>query len=194
MYVVMLSTGRVLVCGTTNARLSVRVDVQSGVLSFMWWSLWCILFAMVAASVGHFISPHAQGSGIPELKSILSGTPTLSQCVACYLPPVAYCILHVACCRLTWTLSVTARVCSYLSFPVLLAKVVGVVSALGGGLAIGKEVCGWSCCQRFAPSCGPDRVLRGWPGSVCACRVHPCPQDVEAALVLACSSCWPRHP
>ena len=95
MYVVVLSTGRVLVCGTTNARLSVRVDVQSGVLSFMWWSLWCILFAMVAASVGHFISPHAQGSGIPELKSILSGTPTLSQCVACYLPPVACCMVSL---------------------------------------------------------------------------------------------------
>jgi len=52
---------------------------QSVVLGFMWWSIWAILFAVIAVSAGHFITPLAVGSGIPEMKSILSGTPTLAQ-------------------------------------------------------------------------------------------------------------------
>jgi H+/Cl- antiporter ClcA len=39
------------------------------------WLLWCVAGALVAASVGHLLTPLAEGSGLPQLKSILAGTP-----------------------------------------------------------------------------------------------------------------------
>lgn len=48
-------------------------------VAFLLWLAWSLLFTAIAASVGLLISPHAEGSGIPEIKSIISGTPTLSQ-------------------------------------------------------------------------------------------------------------------
>mmetsp|Transcript_26173 Transcript_26173/g.42895 ORF Transcript_26173/g.42895 Transcript_26173/m.42895 type:complete len:930 (-) Transcript_26173:102-2891(-) len=39
------------------------------------WILFCCLFAVLAAACPRFISPFGQGSGIPEMKSILSGLP-----------------------------------------------------------------------------------------------------------------------
>lgn len=71
---------------------------------FMW-----ILFpmALVAFSTGftHLVGPHAIGSGIPEVKTIMRGV-TLKE---------------------------------YLTFNTLVAKVVGLSTALGSGLPIGKE-------------------------------------------------------
>ena len=37
------------------------------------WIAFTFFFVMVAASIGEFISKDAEGSGIPELKSILAG-------------------------------------------------------------------------------------------------------------------------
>lgn len=51
--------------------------------AFVLWVLWAVLFSCLAASAGHLITLDAQGSGIPELKAILSGTPALMH----YLTP-----------------------------------------------------------------------------------------------------------
>lgn len=42
-------------------------------LGYVLWILFSIGFTMIAAAVGQFISRDAEGSGIPELKSILAG-------------------------------------------------------------------------------------------------------------------------
>eukprot|EP00211_Chloroparvula_japonica_P003759 CAMPEP_0119146742 /NCGR_PEP_ID=MMETSP1310-20130426/39347_1 /TAXON_ID=464262 /ORGANISM="Genus nov. species nov., Strain RCC2339" /LENGTH=754 /DNA_ID=CAMNT_0007138655 /DNA_START=126 /DNA_END=2386 /DNA_ORIENTATION=- len=72
---------------------------------FSIWIMWCIPFCLVALAVVMFVSSYSAGSGIPEMKSILSGI---------VAPP-------------------------YLSFTTLLAKDIGLLSALVGGLSVGKE-------------------------------------------------------
>ena len=37
------------------------------------WISSCIFLFVVATSVGHYISPDADGSGFPEMKAVLSG-------------------------------------------------------------------------------------------------------------------------
>ncbi len=39
------------------------------------WVGWTVFFTLAAASVGHLISPFADGSGLPQIKSILGGSP-----------------------------------------------------------------------------------------------------------------------
>lgn len=48
--------------------------VGFGVAGYGIWLLWAIVFALAASASGHLISPNAEGSGIPQMKSILSGT------------------------------------------------------------------------------------------------------------------------
>lgn len=40
---------------------------------YLTWVLFAIFFTMIAASIGEYISRDAEGSGIPEMKSILAG-------------------------------------------------------------------------------------------------------------------------
>lgn len=51
----------------------------TGVGSFFVWVLWAVAFALLSAATGHLGTRDAEGSGIPELRSLLSGTPDLSR-------------------------------------------------------------------------------------------------------------------
>ena len=46
---------------------------ESVVGNFVIWILYSLFFATIAASTGKFISSDSEGSGIPEVKSILAG-------------------------------------------------------------------------------------------------------------------------
>lgn len=48
---------------------------QSKTDGFFMWVGWTTFFTMLAASAGHLISPFADGSGLPQIKSILGGSP-----------------------------------------------------------------------------------------------------------------------
>jgi len=78
---------------------------DDGIFSMVIWVLSGLFFAMIAAAVGQFISVDAQGSGIPEMKTVLSGL----------------------------------ELFRYLSWRTLLAKILGLVSAIGASLSVGKE-------------------------------------------------------
>jgi hypothetical protein len=41
--------------------------------NFLFWIISAVLLFLLATSVGYFISPDADGSGIPEMKTVLSG-------------------------------------------------------------------------------------------------------------------------
>ena len=55
-----------------EARAAFAFTTQ-GPQSLFIWLAYSLIFAFVAASVGHWISIDAEGSGIPEMKAILSG-------------------------------------------------------------------------------------------------------------------------
>ena len=40
---------------------------------YLTWVLFAVFFTMIAASIGEYVSRDAEGSGIPEMKSILAG-------------------------------------------------------------------------------------------------------------------------
>jgi chloride channel 2 len=80
-------------------------STDSSFLNFSIWLIYGLSFSAIAAACGKWISPEAEGSGIPEMKTILAG-------------------VHLY---------------KYLSFPTLLAKIVGLISATAGGLSIGRE-------------------------------------------------------
>jgi H+/Cl- antiporter ClcA len=42
-------------------------------LNFLLWVFSAVILLLIATSVGRFISPEADGSGIPEVKTVLSG-------------------------------------------------------------------------------------------------------------------------
>ncbi len=46
---------------------------MSWMMGYGVWVLMALLFIMIAASIGEYVSKDAEGSGIPEMKSILSG-------------------------------------------------------------------------------------------------------------------------
>ena len=48
---------------------------QADFPGFLLWVLWTVVFTLLAVSVGHLITPLAEGSGLPQIKSILGGTP-----------------------------------------------------------------------------------------------------------------------
>lgn len=45
----------------------------SYILSYFFYILWSILFSLIAVSFVRTFAPYASGSGIPEVKTILSG-------------------------------------------------------------------------------------------------------------------------
>uniref|UniRef100_A0A7M5X152 Chloride channel protein n=2 Tax=Clytia hemisphaerica TaxID=252671 RepID=A0A7M5X152_9CNID len=77
----------------------------STVLQYILWVGFPLLLICFSVGFVHLVSPHAIGSGIPEMKVILRGT-------------------------------VLKR---YLSFQTFIAKTVGLMTALGSGIPIGKE-------------------------------------------------------
>lgn len=59
---------------TVQLRLYLCVDSGYGFIpSFAIWIGFVLFFTMISASIGEFISKDAEGSGIPEMKSILAG-------------------------------------------------------------------------------------------------------------------------
>lgn len=59
---------------TVKLRLWLAIDMDLGFIpSFAIWIGFTMFFTMLAASVGEYISKDAEGSGIPEMKSILAG-------------------------------------------------------------------------------------------------------------------------
>lgn len=56
--------------------MKTKIIEESGVSWLGGYAIWvafCVFFVLIAASIGEFISKDAEGSGIPELKSILAG-------------------------------------------------------------------------------------------------------------------------
>jgi hypothetical protein len=59
---------------TSQLRRYLCIDLDLGFIpSLVIWTTFTLFFTMIAASVGEFISKDAEGSGIPEMKSILAG-------------------------------------------------------------------------------------------------------------------------
>ena len=50
-------------------------DTKYPIFNYFIWVITSIIFILGATSVGYFISPDADGSGIPEMKTVLSGVP-----------------------------------------------------------------------------------------------------------------------
>ena len=50
-------------------------NTEYPLLNYFIWVITSIFFILCATSVGYFISPDADGSGIPEMKTVLSGVP-----------------------------------------------------------------------------------------------------------------------
>ena len=48
-------------------------EYMSWIFGYLLWVCLAVFFMLIAASIGEFVSKDAEGSGIPELKSILSG-------------------------------------------------------------------------------------------------------------------------
>lgn len=52
---------------------SSREGVAAYIISFFFYTLWALFFAFLSASLVRMFAPYACGSGIPEIKTILSG-------------------------------------------------------------------------------------------------------------------------
>ena len=50
-------------------------NTDSQIWNYIVWVITSVIFILGATSVGYFISPDADGSGIPEMKTVLSGVP-----------------------------------------------------------------------------------------------------------------------
>lgn len=50
-----------------------REGVAAYIISFFFYTLWALFFAFLSASLVRMFAPYACGSGIPEIKTILSG-------------------------------------------------------------------------------------------------------------------------
>ena len=50
-------------------------NTSNSLLNYFIWVITSIFFILCATSVGYFITPDADGSGIPEMKTVLSGVP-----------------------------------------------------------------------------------------------------------------------
>eukprot|EP01126_Amoeba_proteus_P057198 TRINITY_DN7263_c0_g1_i6.p1 TRINITY_DN7263_c0_g1~~TRINITY_DN7263_c0_g1_i6.p1 ORF type:complete len:611 (+),score=92.95 TRINITY_DN7263_c0_g1_i6:446-2278(+) len=79
--------------------------VENVLAKLVLWCLYSVLLLGMATMVTQFVGPNAQGSGIPEMKCILSGV---------------------------WLKR-------YLGMDVFVAKVLGIILAIGSGCTIGKE-------------------------------------------------------
>lgn len=52
---------------------SSREGATAYTISFFFYTVWALLFAFLSASLVRMFAPYACGSGIPEIKTILSG-------------------------------------------------------------------------------------------------------------------------
>lgn len=52
---------------------SSRESVAAYIISFFFYTIWALFFAFLSASLVRMFAPYACGSGIPEIKTILSG-------------------------------------------------------------------------------------------------------------------------
>eukprot|EP00736_Rhodelphis_marinus_P009089 Rmarinus@m.8380 len=91
--------------GLNAACVSASEYFETNPVRFLVYVICCAGLCGLATFFPYFISSHAEGSGIPQMKTILSG----------FVVP------------------------DYLSLPVLVAKVLGLACAIGGGLPVGKE-------------------------------------------------------
>lgn len=62
---------KLITVGFTKRKLIASTD--SSIFNFIFWVSSAVLFFILATSVGFFISPDADGSGVPEMKTVLSG-------------------------------------------------------------------------------------------------------------------------
>lgn len=62
---------KLILIGSTKRRII--ANTSHPIFNFIFWVLSSILFFILATSVGYFISADADGSGIPEMKTVLSG-------------------------------------------------------------------------------------------------------------------------
>ena len=44
------------------------------IADFCIWTGWTMIFTIMAVSVGHLVTPFADGSGLPQMKAYLGGT------------------------------------------------------------------------------------------------------------------------
>jgi H+/Cl- antiporter ClcA len=89
--------------GIINISYQKRIDIcssDSSVFNFFFWFFSGIVLLLTSSAVGYFISEDAEGSGIPEMKTVLSGI-TLS---------------------------------NYFTFNALVAKLIGLFTAIIGGI------------------------------------------------------------
>lgn len=56
-----------------NARMHALGELSNGFFMYLAWVLFSVATVTLAVGVTHYISPHAIGSGIPEMKTILNG-------------------------------------------------------------------------------------------------------------------------
>ena len=90
-------------------RQNLLTYLPSLLIGFLIWCIWCISLSLSSSFVSHALSKVANGSGIPQMKVLLSGHGTTS---------------------------ISSDV---LSYKTLVAKAVGTVLAIGSGLSVGKE-------------------------------------------------------
>lgn len=130
-----------------SAREAVAVQISGGVLGFFLYLISGVILCILSTMVCHLCSREAEGSGIPQMKAIMSGF---------------YDKMKPA-----------------LSLWALLAKAVGLVCAIGGGLPVGWEgpnvhisciVAHHLCRLPFFRSLRRDRALR-MQIMACACAV-----------------------
>jgi H+/Cl- antiporter ClcA len=55
-------------------RTLVQDTTKGKVLDFVVWTGWMMVFTLLAVSIGHLVTPFADGSGLPQMKAYLGGT------------------------------------------------------------------------------------------------------------------------
>ncbi len=48
---------------------------ENELFNYVFWVISCVVLFILATSTGYFISPDGDGSGIPEMRTVLSGIP-----------------------------------------------------------------------------------------------------------------------
>lgn len=61
-----------ILIASIDFRYSLCASNSSG-WSLLVWILSAVVLLLIATSVGHFLTPETDGSGIPELKTVISG-------------------------------------------------------------------------------------------------------------------------
>jgi hypothetical protein len=50
------------------------LDTKGTIYDFVLWTSWTVVLSLMAVSVGHLVTPFADGSGLPQMKAYLGGT------------------------------------------------------------------------------------------------------------------------